>query len=314
MPSFWKIKDKQIYSLGEVPKLGFPKNNPKYIPIEYLENEYFTIMRTAFSVGDWGILSVLPRALKTKYPNKKIIIPTPEYCEEMFSFTGWWREWDNPYRNPILIFKNNPYIDGMTDEIKDIIYHDHYRVYDSDNENIPLVDQILRFWRFSEEEIAEIDTRPELYFSEEEKELGDKIIKECIGEEEYGCLLFGSRKFEIPWDYEWEKPLIELVEKNKDLPFFYFCQIPIEKTRFNIPDKLINFQDILKNYNQEESLRIQFYIKNKAKINIGYQSGINDSVGSRNTEMHCIPYPKQFLGSNIVKGINYYIKGEHFKI
>ena len=153
-----------------------------------------------------------------------------------------------------------------------------------------------------------------LYFTDEEIEIGNKILNKYTNNNEFGCLLFGSRKYEIPWEYNWEKPLIDIVEQNKDITWFYYCQIPLEKTRFNFVKNKVNFAEILKDYNLRDSVRIQLYIKNQAKLNVGYQSGINDSVGSKNTENYCIPYPKQFLNSNIGRGITYFINGSEFKI
>ena len=53
------------------------------------------------------------------------------------------------------------------------IFHDHYRVYNKDNSDIPLLEQMLKFWQFEEDEY--IDSKPEMYWSDEEKSLGDTI-------------------------------------------------------------------------------------------------------------------------------------------
>ena len=34
-----------------------------------------------------------------------------------------------------------------------------------------------------------VDCQPEMYWSDEEKEMGDKIISEYVGDKEFGCLL-----------------------------------------------------------------------------------------------------------------------------
>ena len=46
---------------------------------------------------------------------------------------------------------------------------------------------MLKFWQFSEGEY--VDCAPDLYFSDEERELGDSIIKEHVGDKEFGSLI-----------------------------------------------------------------------------------------------------------------------------
>ena len=36
------------------------------------------------------------------------------------------------------VFENNPYVDEFVDEIEGEVFHDHYRVYDNENIDIPL--------------------------------------------------------------------------------------------------------------------------------------------------------------------------------
>ena len=44
-----------------------------------------------------------------------------------------------------IVFKNNPYVDDFIDSFEGDIYHDHYRIYDLDNPNVPMVKQMLKF-------------------------------------------------------------------------------------------------------------------------------------------------------------------------
>ena len=70
---FWRIKDNIVYNVADVKTLGFEAD---VIPDEYLKNEIFTVMRTCHGIGDWGIISAMPRLLKQKYPNCKVYLPS----------------------------------------------------------------------------------------------------------------------------------------------------------------------------------------------------------------------------------------------
>ena len=65
---FWRILDNKLYTVGEVDRLGFEESEGLRVPDEYIEQKEFTVMRTAHGVGDWGIISAMPRLLKQKYP------------------------------------------------------------------------------------------------------------------------------------------------------------------------------------------------------------------------------------------------------
>ena len=78
-----------------------------------------------------------------------------------------WGTWKDPFENAINVFKHNPYVDDFVDSVGDEIFHDHYRVYDKNCADIPLVEQMLDFWQFTPEEYE--DSSPELYFTDEEK-------------------------------------------------------------------------------------------------------------------------------------------------
>ena len=71
---FWRTYNNQIHPIGEVEQLGFPIEDPSYIPDDYLEGQKFIILRTCFGVGDWGIISSFPRKLKEKYPNCTVLL------------------------------------------------------------------------------------------------------------------------------------------------------------------------------------------------------------------------------------------------
>lgn len=164
---FIRILNDTPYYINDTTELGFSIENPMAIPDEYLAKQEFVILRTCFGFGDWGIITSLPRKLKIKYPNCKIYLPSIQLLNKIFGNRGLF---DNTYKLVLSLFNNNPYIDGYVDSVNGDIFHDHYRIYDPHNLNEPLMKQILRFWQINDF----TDIQPELYFSKEEIELGDR--------------------------------------------------------------------------------------------------------------------------------------------
>ena len=93
------------------------------------------IMRTCHGIGDWGIISAMPRLLKEKYPNCKVYLPSVKLLENLFGKQQS-SSWSNPFENVKNVFKNNPYVDGFKDYYVGEIFHDQYRVYDKNDPNI----------------------------------------------------------------------------------------------------------------------------------------------------------------------------------
>ena len=285
---FSRILDNKLYNIKEVNQLGFEKFEGLRIPDEYLEQQEFTVFRAAWGIGDWGIISVMPRLLKQKYPKCKVYIPSKKLIKKLF----------NVDTNVMYhIFKNNPYVDEFKDEIKGEIFHDHYRIYDKDNPNIPLIEQMLKFWQFENKEYK--DSQPELYWTDEEKELGDYIIQKH-SKDEFGCLLISERfgtqfgKFDQP-SFEKDTKNISNILKENNIPYFYWSVKPLNQTPFNFINKALNLRHI--------NLRVQLYIKSKAKLNISNQCGTNHMV---------VRYSKVYesqrqypLQHNFIKKINY---------
>ena len=287
---FQRILNNKVHNIKDVDKLGFVDDDVCFrIPDDYLEKQKFVIMRTCHGVGDWGIISAMPRLLKEKYPNCKVYVPSNKLLKKLY--VG--------YHNNIHdVFDNNPYVDEFIDEVEGDIFHDHYRIYDPNNLDIPLIKQILKFWQFEDEEME--DCQPELYWSDNEKILGDEIIKEYTNNKPYGCLLISERlgtqqkKFnqEI---YDKDINNIAKTLKENPLPYFYHTYKPLKETPFNFINNVLDMRHI--------KLRIQLYIKSKAKINISNQCGTNHLVVRYST---CYESQRQFpLGSNIVEGENY---------
>ncbi len=260
---FWRILDNQLHPLHQTDNLGFEESEGLRIPDLYLYQNKFMVMRTAHGIGDWGIISAMPRLLKEKYPNCKVVVPSKKLLKKLFGVE---------HNNVHVVFDNNPFVDEFVDEINGEVFHDHYRIYDKNNTDIPLIKQMLKFWQFNDNEME--DYLPEMYWSPEEETLGNAIIKDRTKGEDYGCLLVSERfgtllgkHHQEGYDRD-EKNITKLLEENK-LPFFYWSHKPIRKYGFEF-DKVLDLRNI--------DLRIQLYIKSKAKINISNQCGTSQIV------------------------------------
>ena len=285
---FWRTFGNAVHAVsGEVDRLGFPAEDPYYIPDFYLKEGNFVILRTCMGIGDWGIISAMPRKLKQKYPNSKIYIPNKDLLSNLFGHLhGNWSSWDNPFEVSDIIFRNNPYVDDYIDYFSEEVFNDHYRIY-TENYNEPLLKQMLRFWQFEEEEM--VDINPELYWSDEEKSLGDAIIREHTVDNNFITILISNRytEEEIP---KIQSKLNSLNEHN--LPAYYWLSNPNIELKFK---RALDLRHI--------DIRIQLYIKSKAKFNIGNQSGVNDTI-SPYAPTYTIPRGE--LGSNFLHSQIYF--------
>ena len=283
---FWRIVDNKVHPIQETDNLGFDKSEGYRIPDEYLDKQEFMVMRTAGGIGDWGIISAMPRLLKEKYPNCKVVVPSKKLLRKLFG---------KDHNNVHVVFDNNPFVDEFVDEIGGEVFHDHYRIYDKDNTDIPLIKQMLEFWQFEDKEV--MDSRPELYWSFEEQELGDSIINKAARDSEFGCLLISDRfgtqlgkHHQETYDRDVQNFMNILTEHQ--LPYFYWTSKPISETPFNWIDKVLDMKHI--------DLRIQLYIKSKAKINLSNQCGTNQLMVRYSK---CFESQRQFpLAHNFVEG------------
>ena len=285
---FWRMIDGKNYPLDETDVLGFEESEGLRIPDEYLDEQKFIVMRTAHGIGDWGILSAMPRLLKTKYPNCRVYLPSRKLLYKMFQ---------KEHGHVETIFNHNPYVDGVIDDFDGDIFHDQYRVYDKDNTDIPLIKQMLKFWQFTDEEMK--DSQPEIYWSQEEKNFGDLIIYDHC-KEEFGSLLISDRfgtqfgKYHEE-SYNKDKNVITKLLKENPLPYFYWTAESIQNTPFGFIKKALDMKHI--------NLRIQLYIKSKAKINISNQCGTNHLVVRYS---NCYESQRQYpIAHNFVEGENY---------
>lgn len=322
MIQFQIVKDK-VYSLGEVPYLGISKEEMMSGEYGALPNNYdgwFPFMRMCYSLGDLGIVSSLFSALKTKHPNIKIAIPTKEYVDYILGDYAKTWSYDGKTSGAVnmdIVWGNNPYIDSTFGVGSfDSVFTDHDRSYTgliNDGEQIrsvdePLVEQILRRFGFTDEELSNLDLSPQVYFTDEEKKRNDKVIDETMGEEEYGCLLFAARSATYKKRWEHEPMLYEAAEKFRDKPVFFFSEHELKGTEWeNFFPNRIDFKDL------NLSLRDQIYIKRKALFNIGYQTGISDSSFGDGTEMHTLSMTNT-IRENCIRGVHYYFKDRTKKI
>ena len=285
---FWRIIDNKLHAIKDTENLGFEESEGLRIPDEYLKQKKFMILRASDGIGDWGIISAIPRLLKEKYPDCQVLVPTNTYLKNLFG---------KDHNNVHVIFNNNPYVDEFVDEVSGEVFHDHYRIYDKNNTDIPLAKQMLKFWQFSEEEMS--DCQPEMYWSDEEKEFGDKIINRYV-DGEFGFLLV-SKRFGTQFgkyhqeSYDKDKKVMTKVLKDNQLPYFYWTHKPLRETEFSFIDSALDMRNV--------DLRIQLYIKSKAKINLANQCGVNHSI-VRYSE--CYESQRQFpISHNFISGVNY---------
>lgn len=312
---FYIVRDDKIVAAPQVTKLGFDINKFRTAYPPNFDG-VIPIVRTCSSLGDWGILSGLPRAIKELYPNAKVAVPTTKWCEQVFGNVYQSTEWEYPWDNVNTIFDNNPFVDIRFNSMSELglteIAHDHYRVFDDSVVNDPLANQIFRFFGGDP---SKHDLRPELYFTAKEIKAGNSILKK-LELQKFGTLLLAS-SFKGSTDFgrlqDNDEVLCNEVHYQilaNGIKFLYYSDFDISQTHwndFNISgeNNLIN----LKKFNLP--IRVQLYLKTQAIVNIGYQSGMNDSVGSRYGSMITLcPYTREGLGSNVILGVAYYFGHE----
>jgi len=291
--------------LYETNKLGFSTNNPKFISEEYLNKQFFILFRTCHSFGDWVIISAIPHLLKEKYPNSTICIPSPECISKFYSPENWLNRNSNPFDNVIQIYENNPYVDGMIDEVPEgmPVYHDHFRIYDEKNPNIPLTEQMLKFWKFDPKEIT--DSAPELYWTDEEKMIGDQVIGDTFDKEPFGFLYIDDSFYEGPISQfpslDIKRQIIQsnINEFDSNIEWLYYAGKHISETHYKTHSRTVDVRSM------GVSLRIQNYIKSKSKVVIGHQGGYGTDCMSRYTECRVIPLYASVINEHFIRTTKY---------
>ena len=261
MALFFRIVNNQLLPAGNTPRLGFSKDDPSYIPDEYLEKKEFVVMRTCHGIGDWCIISGLPRLLKEKYPDCKVYVPSSIMLKNLFGtmLNNWGYGTYDCSQITHDIFSNNPYVDSFIDSFEGEIFHDHYRIYDENNDKIPLSEQMLKFWQFKKKEY--LDSTPDIYFSKEEKSFGDKILGSL---KNFGYISVSSTYGTTANT----KVLRDKIKEYGDITWFYYGENPIEDTDLNFIKKYISIKPMNLN------IRQQMYLKCQAIVNVGNETGM----------------------------------------
>jgi hypothetical protein len=290
----------------ETKKLGYNINQPEYIPEEYLSKKFFVVFRTCLSFGDWVIVSAMPRLIKEKYPDATVVVPSPDMLKIMYPTGMWSNKHDDFHINVSEVFINNPYVDGMIDSGGIPIYHDHFRIYDPINPNTPLTEQMLAYWRFDPMTIT--DSAPELYWSDEEKKIGDEKIKEVFGNDPFGFLYIDDSFFESIPDTlpDIGDPLVsrrykinQKINEFDNLPWLYYAGKDISETHYKTNTKSIDVRTF------GVTLRVQSYIKTKSKVIIGHQGGYGTDCMSRYVPCHVVPSTSKTINEHFIRTTKY---------
>jgi len=275
MPIFQRIYNNKLYNIVELSKLGWTTDQEYPIaPDDYLKNEEFVIHRGCYSIGDWGIISAMPRILKQYYPNCKVYVTSEKFAENIYgpsnkNAQNVWGMWLNPYENVKYIFDNNPYVDSFIDNFDGEIYHDHFRIRELKNDVDPLILQMLRFYEINLN--LEDDYCPEIYFSNEEIEEFEEFKRKTFGEVEYGSFSYRyvNERENKPTRLEWIQAKLD---HYADLPFIYY-----EKHEHDFKFKRVLNSDGI-------SVRLLMYLICNSKVCTGLQTGIYDTC-SRYTDV-----------------------------
>ena len=278
-----------------------------FIPDEYLEKKEFIVMRTCHGIGDWCLISGLPRLLKEKYPDCKIYIPSSTMLKNIYGniLNNWGYGTYDCSQITHDIFLNNPYVDSFIDNFEGEIFHDHYRIYDENNDIIPLLEQILKFWQFKKKEY--LDSTPDIYFSKEEKSFGNKILGSL---KDFGYISVSSTYGTTANT----KVLRDKIKEYGDITWFYYGENPIEDTDLNFIKKYISIKPMNLN------IRQQMYLKCQAIVNVGNETGMalwgakySDTyvLGNKfygpihGPQLNGTPRKDPFKSGNFVRKINY---------
>ena len=264
MKTFFRIFDNNLYGIQR-DTIGFSVKNPMYIPDEYLDAQKFMVMRTCHGIGDWVLLSGMPRLLKEKYPNCKVYIPSSIMLKKVYGdmLNNWGYGTFDSSKIAEIVFESNPYVDDFVDEIGGEVFHDHYKIFDESNDKVPLLKQMLMFWQFKDNEM--LDTTPDFYPNEEEKEWIKRFTQRW--ELDKYCYISVSSTFGNTSDSD---VLVEQIKRknSEDMKWLYYGEVPLYKSP-------LNFLDAIEIKELGLSIRKQQYLKVNAKYNFGNETGMN---------------------------------------
>ena len=153
-------------------------------------------------------------------------------------------------------------------------------------------------WQFTEDEMS--DSQPEMYWSEDEQRLGDDIISTAARDSDFGCILvsdrFGTQLGKHHQEsYDKDTRVMTKILIENEIPYFYWMSKPMSDTPFDFIEKALDMKHI--------DLRIQLYMKSKAKINISNQCGTNHLMVRYSK---CYESQRQYpISHNFVEGETY---------
>ena len=267
MKTFFRMVNDTLYGISKE-RLGFNSDDPSFIPDEYLDKQKFMVMRTCHGIGDWALLSAMPRLLKQKYPDSKVYIPSRKLLKKIFGdmLDTWGYGTFDVSTITELVFQNNPYVDGFVDEFKDEVFHDHYKIYDPRNDKIPVLEQMLKFWQFDESEID--DTRPEFYLSDiETKQV--QHFKKHYSLTKYGYISVSST-FEKTANSNILIDSIKECQKTwPDMKWLYYGENPLLESSFTFLNNVIEVKNLNLSIREQQSLKVN------ADYNFGNETGMN---------------------------------------
>lgn len=298
----YRIYNNKIVDFEDCDRLGWPLQGEHFVlPDEVFEKKKFIIYKTVFGVGDWGILTAMPRLLKEAYPDCEVYIPSAKLLYQTFGPSNRHGNWLNPYEVPSELFKNNPYVDGIVDEWHDEIYHDHFSIYDETDPFDPLILQMLRFHRVDVS--TSMDYIPEVYFSPEEIETFNTIKHQYFGDGEY-----------IAFSASWSHKMLQTIrptanEQTATIKISLLKQLLETQDGWNtLPALVFNTTGIDFGLNEQMSahgvpLRQMLYLISNAKYAIGQQTGMFDTC-SRYTKVKVVPHGND-MSIHYLKSIEY---------
>tara|TARA_R100001443_G_scaffold117057_1_gene139706 strand:+ start:1152 stop:2075 length:924 start_codon:yes stop_codon:yes gene_type:complete len=264
MSIFLRINNNRLFPAGEVSTLGFDKSDGYRIPDNYLEKQEFMVMRTCHGLGDWIILSAMPRLLKNKYPKCKVYLPSKKLLQNIFGdmLKNWGYGTFDASDVVNSVFHNNPYVDGFIDSIDGEIFHDHYRIFDENNDKVPLLNQMMKFWQFKDDEM--VDTTPDFYPTEEEMGWFRKFHDFQINK--YGYISASSTFGDTA---EPDVMLNKIKEHNEDMVWYYYGEVPLTESYFSFLKNVIEVKPLNLTIRQQQILKIN------ADVNYGNETGMN---------------------------------------
>ena len=177
-------------------------------------------------------------------------------------------------------------------------------IFDETNDEIPLMNQMLKFWQFKDDEM--IDTTPDFYITDEESEWFRKFHDFQINE--YGYISASSTFGDTA---EPDVMLDKIKEHDEDMVWYYYGEVPLSESHFNFLKNVIEVKPL------DLTIRQQQILKINAIVNYGNETGMNlwTAKYSKTYILNNKTYgpihgssrerKKPFKSGNFVKGVTY---------